>query len=73
MFFPELPNLDTQIRCVQNRKTAFQTDRKYPLPFKRQPHKIAKYTQTIRRQKPINCLSVFNHFVGMALKGLSDF
>ena len=27
-------------------------------------------TQTIRRQQPTNCLSVFDHFVGLALKGL---
>ena len=29
-----------------------------------------KYTQAIRRQKPTNWLSVFDHFVGLALKGL---
>ena len=28
-------------------------------------------TQTIRRQKPTNGLSVFDHFVELALKGLS--
>ena len=42
-------------------------------PFKRQPHKIVKHTQltqTIRWQKLKNCLSVFDHFVGLALKGL---
>ena len=39
--------------------------------FKRQLHKIAKNTQTIRRQKQTNCLSVPDHFVKMALKGLS--
>ena len=27
-------------------------------------------TQTIRRQQPINCLSVFDLFVGLALEGL---
>ena len=33
---------------------------------------MAKHTQTIRRQKPTNCLSVCNfHFVGFLLKGLS--
>ena len=26
-------------------------------------------TQTIRCQRPTNCLSVFNHLVGLALKG----
>ena len=34
----------------------------------RQPHKIVENTQTIRRQKPTNCLSLFDH---LALKGLS--
>ena len=29
--------------------------------------------QTIRWQQPANCLSVFNHFVGLALKGLRHF
>ena len=31
---------------------------------------MVKHTQTIRWQKPTNCLSVFDHFVGLALKGL---
>ena len=31
---------------------------------------MVKHTQTIRRQQPTNCLSVFGHFVGLALKGL---
>ena len=39
-------------------------------PFKRQPHHLAKHTQIIRRLLPTNCLSVFDHFVGLALKGL---
>ena len=29
-----------------------------------------KHTQRIRRQKQTNCLSVFDHFVELALKGL---
>ena len=29
---------------------------------------MVKHTQTIRR---LNCLSVFDHFVGLALKGLT--
>ena len=36
--------------------------------FKQQPHKMVQHTPTIRRQQ--NCLSVFDHFVGLALKGL---
>ena len=35
--------------------------------FKRQPHKMVKHTQTIRR------LSVFDHFVGFSLKGLTHY
>ena len=34
---------------------------------------MVKHTQAIRRVLPKNCLSVFNHFVGLALKGLSNF
>ena len=41
-----------------------------PLLFKCQPHEMVKHTQTIRRLKPTNCLSVFNHFVVLALKEL---
>ena len=33
--------------------------------------KMVKHTQTIRRQQPTNCLSVFDQFVGLALKGLN--
>ena len=32
---------------------------------------MVKHAQTIRWQKPTNCLSVFDHFVGLALKGLN--
>ena len=32
---------------------------------------MVKHTQTIHRQQPTNCLSVFDHFVGVALKGLN--
>ena len=31
---------------------------------------MAKHTQTIRRQQATNCLSVFDHFVELALKEL---
>ena len=31
---------------------------------------MVKHTQTIRRQLPTNCLSVFDHFAGLELKGL---
>ena len=32
---------------------------------------MVKHTQTIRGQKPTNCLSMFDHFVELALKGLT--
>ena len=40
-------------------------------PLKCQPNKMVKQTQTIRQLLPTNCLSVFDHFVGSALKGLT--
>ena len=33
---------------------------------------MVKNTQTIRRQQPTNCLSVFDSFVGLVLIGLSE-
>ena len=33
---------------------------------------MVKHTQTNRRLLPTNCLSVFNYFVGLALKGLNS-
>ena len=47
-------------------------DQWYRYPFKRQPHKIVRHTQRIRRHQATNFLSVFDHFVGLALKGLSN-
>ena len=32
---------------------------------------MVKHTEIIRRLLPTNCLSVFDHFVGLALKELS--
>ena len=32
---------------------------------------MVKHTPTIRPQEPTNCLSVFDHFVGLALKELN--
>ena len=31
---------------------------------------MVKHTQTIRLILPTNCLSLFDHFVGLTLKGL---
>ena len=41
-------------------------------PFKYQSYKMVKHTQIIRRLLPTNCLRVFDHFVGSAVKGISD-
>ena len=35
-------------------------------PFKRQPDKMVKQTQTILRQQPMNCLNVYDHLVGLS-------
>ena len=32
---------------------------------------MVKHTQTIRQLLPTDCMSVFDHFVGLALKGLT--
>ena len=40
-------------------------------PSKRQPHKMVKNTKAICRQKLTNCLSVFDHFLVLALKGVN--
>ena len=40
------------------------------LPENGKPDKMVKRTQTIRRLLPTNCLNVFDHFVGLALKSL---
>ena len=42
----------------------------YYLNLKRQLHKMVKHTQTTLWQRPTNWLSVFDHFVKLALKGL---
>ena len=41
-------------------------------PLSSNPVKMVKHTQTIRRQQPTNYLSVFDHFVGLVLKGLKS-
>ena len=43
----------------------------FPLtPLTPNQHNIVKYTHVIRRQQSKNCLSVFDHFVECALKGV---
>ena len=36
----------------------------------RQPPKMVKHTQTNRQMLPTNYLNVFDHFMGLAVKGL---
>ena len=31
---------------------------------------MVKHTQTVCQEQPTNCLSVFDHFMGLGLKGL---
>ena len=33
---------------------------------------MVKHAQTIRWEKPTNCLSAFGHYVGLTLKGLKE-
>ena len=33
---------------------------------------MIQHTPSIRLQQPTNCLSVFEHFMGLALKGLNS-
>ena len=43
-------------------------------PLSASPHKMVKHTQnTILRQQPTSCVTVFDHFVGFAFKGLTVF
>ena len=41
-------------------------------PLSTNPTKWVKHIQAIRRLLPTNCLSVFDHFVELALEGLSS-
>ena len=38
--------------------------------FKRQPYRMVEHTEIICWLLPANCFSVFDHFGGLALKGL---
>ena len=40
-------------------------------PLSANPHKMVKHTETVHCLLFTNCLSVFDHFVGLALKGLN--
>ena len=69
-------SLETFTSIINDRLTySGGTDRlsEFYQPFKCQPHKMVKCTQTILRFLPTNYLSVFDHFVRLALKGLIFF
>ena len=53
--------------------TAARKDEIVHFFFNHQPHKMAKFTQTIRRLLPTNCLSVFDQFVVLTLKRSTDY
>ena len=59
-YWNTLINLLTVTTICQRNVTAL-------LPTKHQPHKMVKHTQTFRSA---NCLSVFDHCVGLAITGL---
>ena len=62
---PELAsNSLTSVFIVRKNSSAHQT---YIPPFKREPH---KWSNTLKQQ-PANCLRLFDHFVGLVLKGLT--
>ena len=41
-------------------------------PIEHKPHKMVRHTQTIRRQKPTDCLSVFEQSLGLPTEGLKQ-
>ena len=51
-------------------KSTIENTSKYVNPLSAKPTKWSN-TQTICRQQPTNCLSVFDHLEGLALKGLT--
>ena len=72
------PNFASNVRRIQANQLTFIPwfsdriikSRKYVKPYKCQPRRMVKHTQTIRRLLVTNCLSMFDQFVGLTLKGL---
>ena len=58
------------ISCQVKYKSIFVNLLRHNYPFKLQPHKMAKLTQTICELLPTDCLSVFDHFVELGFNGL---
>ena len=57
--------------CTKQPKNSFFPDLRKGTNFNpliAKPHKTVKHIQTILRQKPTNCSSVLDHFVGRRLK-----
>ena len=44
---------------------------KFPQSLRSNPKKWSNTLKTIRQQQLTNCLRVFDHFVGLVLKGLN--
>ena len=43
------------------------------IPFNPLSANLTRWSNTLTGCQPTNCLSVFDHFVGLALKGLTNF
>ena len=54
-------DLSDRLYLVDTKIYSFVTWILVSKPLKRQPHKMVKHTQIIRRQQPTNYLSVFDH------------
>ena len=60
--------------CQQTMMEPFLQNVSLFKPLSANPHKMVKHTQnTILRQQPTSCVTVFDHFVGLAFKGLTVF
>ena len=59
------------MRNLNNKKSETEINGKImsDRPFKRQPHKILNTLKQFIGKLPMNSLSVFDHFVGLTLKG----
>ena len=62
------PTITYYYHCTSAFTKVFQSN--FCEPCKRQPHKIGKYTQTIRRL-PTNSLGEFHHCAELVVKGLN--
>ena len=71
IFATSLANLGC---CQQTMMEPFLQNVSLFNPLSANPHKMVKHTQnTILRQQATSCVTMFDHFVGLALKGLTVF